>query len=111
MNILSLTSKQLKQAAKLKDKIAALENQLAKIAGGNGSGMPSPFTRKYRKRRMSAAGRLAIAAAQKLRWSKVKGKSAKPAKKRTMSVAARKKIAQAAKARWAKAKAAGKNSL
>jgi hypothetical protein len=110
MNILSLTSKQLKQAAKIKDKIAALENQLAKIAGGNGSGMPSPFVARKRGG-MSAAGRRAIIAAQKLRWSKLKSKSAKPAKKRKMNLAARKKIAAAAKKRWAKAKAAGKKSL
>jgi hypothetical protein len=110
MNILSLTSKQLKHAAKIKDEIAALEKQLAKIAGGNGSGMPSPFVARKRGR-MSAAGRARIAAAQKLRWSKVKGKSAKPAKKRKMSAAARAKIAAAAKKRWAKAKAAGKNKL
>ena len=65
---------------------------------------------------MSDAGRLAIAAAQKLRWAKTKGKSAikaglKKGIKRTMSSAARARIAAAAKARWAKAKAAGKNSL
>lgn len=64
---------------------------------------------------MSAAGRAKIAAAQKARWAKVKGKklSVKPAKKarRKMSAAARKKISQSAKARWAKAKAAGKKKL
>jgi hypothetical protein len=109
MNILNLTSKQLKQAAKIKDKIAAWENQLEKLFGGNGSGMPSPFVRKG-KRIISDAGRLAIAAAQKLRWSKVKGEKTKVAK-RKMSAAAKAKIAAAAKARWKKAKAAGKNSL
>jgi hypothetical protein len=71
--------------------------------------MPSPFGRKG-KRKISAAGRLAIAAAQKLRWSKVKGAKPKTAK-RKMSAAGRAKIAAAAKKRWAKAKAAGKNSL
>ena len=114
MNILNLTSKQLKQAAKIKDKIGALENQLAVIFGGNGSGMPSPFVaRKYRKRRMSAAGRARIIAAQKARWAKVKSSSgsAKPAKRRKMSAAAKAKIAAAARARWAKARAAGRKSL
>ena len=53
------------------------------------------------RRKMSAAGRARIAAAQKARWAKVKG-----TKKRTMSAAARKKIAAAQKARWAKVKAA-----
>lgn len=110
MNILNLTSKQLKQAADIKEQIAALEKKLQSIIGGAESGMPSPFVRKSTKRRMSAAGRAKIAAAQKLRWSKVK-KTAKPAKKRTMSAAAKAKIAAAAKRRWAKAKAAGKKRL
>lgn len=110
MSILNLTSKQLNQAATIKDKITALENQLAVIFGGNGSGMPSPFTRKNRKRKMSAAGRLAIIAGQKARWSKV-NKSVKPVKRRKMSAASKAKIAAAARKRWAKAKAAGKNSL
>jgi hypothetical protein len=107
MSILNLTAKELKQAAKVKDKITALEKELAKLVG---IGMERPIVRKV-KRKMSDAGRLAIAAAQKLRWSKVKGKSAKPAKKRKMSAAAKAKIAAAAKKRWAKAKAAGKKSL
>lgn len=62
---------------------------------------------------MSAVARAKIAAAQKARWAKVKGKTEKPASegKRKMSASARAKIAAAAKARWAKAKAAGKKSL
>ena len=59
-----------------------------------------------KKRKLSDAAKLAIAAAQ--------AKSVvKPAanKARTLSAAARAKIASAAKARWAKAKAAGRNSL
>jgi hypothetical protein len=67
-------------------------------------------------RNLSDAGRLAIAAAQKARWTKQKiASKIKPilrkGTKRTMSPAAKAKIAAAAKARWAKAKAAGKNSL
>jgi hypothetical protein len=110
MNILNLTSKQLKQAAKIKDKIADLESELLKLAGGIGRDISSKLIRKG-KRRMSAAGRLAIAAAQRLRWSKVKRNSKPKTGKRKMSAAGRAKIAAAAKARWAKAKAAGKNSL
>ena len=109
MNILNLTSKQLKQAAKIKDKIADLESELLKLAGGIGRDISSTLIRKG-KRKMSDAGRLAIAAAQKLRWSKIKGTKPKTGK-RKMSAAGRAKIAAAAKARWAKAKAAGKNSL
>jgi hypothetical protein len=63
---------------------------------------------------MSAAGRAAVAAAQKARWAKIKRAKKvlkTPAKRRKMSAAARAKIAAAAKARWAKVKAAGKKSL
>jgi hypothetical protein len=62
------------------------------------------------RRTISAAGKARIAAAQRARWAKLKGKSgntkiAAP-RKRTMSAAARKKIAAAQRARWAKVKAA-----
>ena len=62
-------------------------------------------------RRMSAAGRANIVAAQKARWVKVRanGSNTKVVampKKRKMSAAARKKIAAAQRARWAKAKTA-----
>ena len=109
MNILSLASHQLRRAADLVDKIEELKAELAATLG---SSEIANDARKI-KRKMSDAGRLAIAAAQKIRWSKIKTKSiAKPAKaKRKMSAAAKAKIATAAKARWAKAKAAGKNAL
>ena len=60
------------------------------------------------RRTMSAAGRAKIAAAQRARWAKVKGKSGTSTmpKKPTMSVAARKRIAAAQRARWAKVRAA-----
>lgn len=118
-NLLSLTSSQLNQAAQLKDRITALEKQLAAILGGSSAvaAVKAPAGKRGRKK-MSAAGRAKIAAAQKARWAKINaGKpakvAAKPAgkKKRTMSAAGRARIAAAAKARWAKAKAAGKNTL
>ena len=117
-NLLSLTSSQLNQAAQLKDRITALEKQLAGILGGSSVvAVKAPAGKRGRKK-MSASARAKIAAAQRARWAKVNaGKpakaSAKPAgkKKRTMSAAGRAKIAAAAKARWAKAKAAGKNTL
>jgi|ERR1051326_7641355 hypothetical protein len=62
-----------------------------------------------RRRRMSAAGRKAIAAAQKARWAKMRGaatpspKAAKP--KRKLSAAGRKAIVAATKKRWAKIRA------
>ena len=60
-------------------------------------------------RKMSAAGRARIAAAQRARWAKARSNGSKPTvvsmpKKRTLSAAARKKIAAAQRARWAKVK-------
>ena len=52
-------------------------------------------------RTISAAGRRRIAAAQRARWAKIRGK-AKVAPKRTMSASSRRKIAAAQRARWAK---------
>jgi hypothetical protein len=101
---------QLRHAADLKEKIDALNKELASILGA-----PAPLAAKAPKKgKMSAAGRARIAAAQKARWAKIKG--AKPAvkapvKKRTMSAAAKAKLSALAKARWAKIKAAGKKSL
>lgn len=58
-----------------------------------------------KKRIISAAARKRIAAAQRVRWAKIKGKkvvSISSRKGRTMSLAARKRIVAAQKARWAK---------
>jgi hypothetical protein len=110
--MINLTSKQLRQAANLKEKIVALEKELNQLFGSTGKPVASPAPKK---RKMSAAGRANIRAAVKARWAKQKGLklSAKPVKKarRKMSAAARAKIAAAAKARWKTAKAQGKNSL
>jgi hypothetical protein len=121
-NLLSLTSSQLNQAAKLKDKITALEKELAGLLGGSAPALATvkaKLGRPPKKKAISAAGIAKIRAAQKARWAKIKSSkpTAKPTpklvvkKKRTMSAAGRAKIAAAAKARWAKAKAAGKNTL
>jgi len=110
MNLLSFASHELRRAADIVDKIEKLKGELSAALGSSSTATKVP----RKKRRMSAAGRLAIAAAQKARWAKTKVKSAPAAKKvakRKMSAAARAKIAAAAKARWAKAKAAGKKTL
>lgn len=115
MNILNLTSAQLKHAADIKEQIATLEDELESIldGGSSGNGVPSPI--RSRRNRMSAAGRARIIAAQRARWAKFKKAKGAPARakagKRVLSAAAKAKIAAAARARWAKAKAAGKNSL
>ena len=118
-DILSLTTKQLRRAADLKEKIEALNTELASILGAQAS---TP-ARARKKRGMSAAGRAAVAAAQKARWAKIaedrdlkkasqdnnKIRHKKP--KRKMSAAAKARISVAAKERWAKVKAAGKKRL
>jgi len=110
--MLNINSKQLRRAANLKDKIESLQSELSSLLGSNGA---DNGRTERPPRKMSAAGRRKIAAAQKARWAMARGRksAAKPIRKarRKMSAAGRAKIAAAAKARWAKAKAAGKNSL
>jgi|SRR5579859_4772085 len=92
------------------------QERLTKQLKGIGMAL-AVFGKTYGKqiapRKLSAAGRARISAAQRARWSKVKatsrGNVAMP-KKRTLSAAARKKIAAAQRARWAKVKAAKKSA-
>ncbi len=56
------------------------------------------------RRRMSAAGRRKIAAAQRARWAKLKERKLQ-GRKRSMSASARNRIARAQRIRWAKLKA------
>jgi hypothetical protein len=112
MSILNLSAQQLRQAANIKEKIAALEKELLTLTGTKAITVaPKPAKKKGG---MSAAGKARIIAAQKARWAKVKAakaapqavKPAQPAKKKfVLSAAAKAKIAAAAKARWAKIKA------
>lgn len=70
---LSLTSAQLKRAASIKEKISKLENELTAILGKPGASAKASGAKPLKKKRkMSAAGRARIAAAQKARWAKVK---------------------------------------
>ena len=120
----NLSAAQLRQAADLTEKIEQLQEQLSQLLAGNAVATKAAapeVAAKPGKRRMSAAGRAAIAAGQKARWAKkaskvktaAKAKSeakvaakvaAKPAKKK-ISSAGRAAIAAAQKARWAKIKA------
>jgi hypothetical protein len=90
MNITSLSPTQLRKAADIQEKIESLQNELNEILGGEVSTSAEPTEAPKKRRKMSAAGRRAIAAAAKARWAKIKGTapSAKPAqkpKKRKMS--------------------------
>jgi hypothetical protein len=69
-SIASLSAKQLRRAADIKDKIQSLEKELEQILSFSIKPAAPAATRKRRK--MSAAGRARIAAAQKARWAKIK---------------------------------------
>ena len=112
-----LTAQQLRWAADLKDKIAALQKQLGQLtgAGGASAARASVEAAKPARRKISAAGIAKIRAAQKARWAKIKGTTVEPVlaqraapKKRTLSTVTRAKMAAAAEARWAKIKGAKK---
>jgi len=89
----SLSAAQLNRAANLKEKIEALESELASLLGSD-----SPAAAKRgpgRPKKPSIASTVGVS----------------KRKRRRMSAAGRAKIAAAARARWAKAKKSGKNSL
>lgn len=88
------------------------------VSSPDGTG-PAASTAPVRKRsKMSAAGRLRIAEAQRKRWAAAKGQAAVPAKKaapatgaatkRRISPEGMKRIVAAAKKRWAAVRAAKK---
>ena len=110
MNLLDLTSQQLKGAAAIKDQIAVLTKELTSILGNSRTG---PATQK--RRTINASARRKMAAAQRSRWAKArKGKSDKPVtksvvKKSKMSAAARARVSAGMKKFW-KAKKAGKKT-
>jgi hypothetical protein len=112
MTLSNLSIESLKEAVEIKEQITALESRLSKILGGSGGAgtIPAPLsTAKKGRRKMSAAARAKIAAAQRARWAKAKGKSSSPAKapakkKRHLSPEGRARIVAALKKRWAAAK-------
>jgi hypothetical protein len=76
-----------------------------------GATLPGAPRKRGRKGRISAAGRAAIAEAQRKRWAAKKAASATtitPRKKHKLSAAGRKAIAEAQKKRWAMKKATAK---
>jgi hypothetical protein len=90
-----------------KDKVTrqlnGLNAALAAFAGTYKIGSSRP------RRKMSAAARARISAAQKARWAKLKGKVVPiKAGKRHISAAGLARIRAAARARWAKVKVAKK---
>lgn len=74
-SISDLTVAQLRTAANLKERIAALQKQLATLLGAPVKVVaPKPVKKK---RNMSAAARARIAAAQRERWAKVRAEKKK----------------------------------
>jgi hypothetical protein len=88
MNITTLSPTQLRKAADIQEKIQLLQEELGQLLGGETS-TPAQTAEAPKKRKVSAAGRARMRAAQIARWAKIKGTapSAKPAKtgKRKMS--------------------------
>lgn len=108
MNLSQITKQLISKRTALENEIARLNAALTAISGLGPGRTAKPGPKPRKKRKMSAAGRARIAAAQKKRWAKArKGKAVKTAKKkRRMSAAVKAAMSAAAKARWAKAKAA-----
>jgi len=134
--MINLTPTQLRKAADIQERIQSLQKELGQLLGDSGPG-GAATTEAPNKRKVSAAGRARMRAAQKARWARIKG--AEAPKKRKLSAqglaniragvakrmasqgkavrrpkiqrsaAWRAAVSAAAKARWAKAKKAGKS--
>jgi hypothetical protein len=127
MNITTLSPKQLRAAADLKERIDPLQEQLnAILGGGEIAALVAPEApakpkngRRKRRKKVSAEGRANISAAAKARWAARRGETqsetapaAEPVKrKRRISRALRQARSAAMKAMWAKARKAGKSRL
>ena len=110
--MINITPAQLRKAADIQERIQSLQNELTEILGGGETSPPAEPTEAPKKRKVNAAGRARMRAAQIARWAKIKGTTpeAEPAqkpKKRKMSAEGLANIRAAQKARWAKAKKAG----
>ena len=104
---LSAFVKQLKEERdRVERQLSGLNAALTAFAGVfRGTAKPG---RKRKRRKMSAKSRAKIAAAQRARWAKVRGKAKVIIPKRTMSASSRRKIAAAQRRRWAKVRAGKK---
>jgi len=109
----SVSARQLRKAAGIKERIDALVSELSHILGSNNESGAQALPRK--RRRMSRAAIAKISAAARARWARIKGKAGaatsgrKP--RRKMSAAGKARLSALARARWKKAKAQGKTAL
>lgn len=99
-----------------KRRIDSQIDELRQLLNGGSAEPAAESGTPARKRKISAAGRRRMAAAQKARWAKVRGEveptsSAAPPKptKRKMSAAGRKAISEATKRRWEAKRAAAQS--
>jgi hypothetical protein len=101
MDIIALLKAERDKVAR---QLSGLNAALAAFAGTYKAGSSEP------RRKMSAAARARISAAQKARWAKAKGQKVIPIKagKRRISPAGLARIRAANRARWAKVRAAKK---
>jgi hypothetical protein len=81
--MINATPQQLRKAADIQEKIQSLQEELGQLLGGDVSTPAQSTEAPTTKRKMSAAGKAAIRAAQKARWAKIKGTgpSVKPVRK------------------------------
>ncbi|MCX6925453.1 MAG: hypothetical protein NT154_19930 [Verrucomicrobia bacterium] len=83
--MINITATQLRKAADIQEQIQGLQTELNQLLGGVVSAPALQPTEAPKKRRVSAAGRARMRAAQKARWAKIKGiapaPSDEPAKK------------------------------
>ena len=71
----NLSADQLRRAANIKDKIDGLQSELNRLLGtevSNGRSSLVATNGRRKKRKMSAAAKAKIAAAQRARWAKVR---------------------------------------
>ena len=68
---MNISATQLRRAADIQDKIESLQSELSKLLG-NGSAITNAPRSERKRRKMSAAARAKIAAAQRARWAKVR---------------------------------------
>jgi ribosomal protein L15 len=66
---MNISATQLRRAADIQDKIESLQSELNKLLGNGSVAAPKP---ERKRRKMSAAARAKIAAAQRARWAKVR---------------------------------------
>jgi hypothetical protein len=100
-----------------KRRIDSQIDELRQLLNGGRPEIGTTSAAPARKRKMSAAGRRRIAAAQKARWAKIRGEAeptsapaAPKPTKRKLSAAGRKAISEATKRRWALKRAEAQKS-